>query len=81
VNPVYLQICVALGNFLVTLLYVAWRKGKDDERLEALAKAHDTLAKDNKQLQDDLEQMAKDLNRLYGWLRGTSGAPINGGSH
>lgn len=73
-NPVYLQICVALGNFLVTLLYVAWRKGKDDERLEA-------IEKDKKKLQDDVEQLGKDLNRLYGWLRGNSGAPINGGSH
>lgn len=80
-NSAYYPIVVGVIQFIGTLIYLAWKKGQDDEKLEVLRSAHNDLAKENQQLQDDLNQVAIDLNRLWGWVRGNSGAPPNGGSH
>lgn len=78
-NPIYAQILVGLGGLVLQILYVAWRKGKDDQALQDLIKAKEELARDNKKLQDDFAELAKDLNRLWGYSRAKWGATLNGG--
>ena len=80
-NPVYITILFGIAQFIGTLLFLAWKKGKDDDKLETLREAHNELVEDFDNLKDVNLELSNEVANIRGYLRGESGAPINGGTH
>ena len=80
-NPVYVAIISAVANFIGTLLFLAWKKGKDDAKLEVLREAHNELTDDFDRMKDINVELSKEVANIRGYLRGEYGAPINGGTN
>lgn len=72
-NSAYFPIIVAIIQFVGTLLFFAWKKGQDDAKLEILRQA-------NNELCDEVQDLKDNVAKIRGWLRGSQGAPINGGN-
>ncbi len=80
-NPVYAPIFVGVIQFIGTIIFLAWKKGKDDEKLELLREAHNEAVEEIENLKDVNMALSNEVANIRGYLRGGSGAPINGGSH
>lgn len=80
-NPVYAPILVGVIQFIGTIIFLAWKKGQDDAKLEILRTAHNELADEVTKVRDTNADLQNDLANIRGWLKGSSGAPINGGTH
>jgi len=78
-NSAYYPILFGVIQFISTLIYLAWKKGQDDAKLETLRVAHNELADKIQTLTDSNAGLSNDLANIRGWLKGSSGAPINGG--
>lgn len=80
-NPVYVTILFGILQFIGTLLFLSWKKGKDDEKLEVLREAHNELTDDFDRMKDVNIELSKEVANIRGYLKGQYGAPINGNTN
>lgn len=79
-NPVYAPILVGIIQFIGTIIFLAWKKGQDDAKLETLRTAHNKLSDEVIEIRDTNTGLQNDLANIRGWLKGSSGSPLNGGT-
>lgn len=80
-TPVYIAILSAVGNVILIIAGFAWKVGRDNQKLETLREAHNELADDMENMKDVDVELTKEVANIRGYLRGESGAPINGGAN
>ena len=60
---------------------LAEKSGQEDAKLELLREAHNDLVDQLETVRDVNLENSREIANIRGFLRGGSGAPINGGTH